>query len=161
MMSEKTENRLATFIAIIIAVFMAVGLNAQTSVDNNYVNNNWGSGGVIEGDYYITGSAGNLNSSISFCGTLTFASGAYLNIADDIVVNFSQDAASLSGYIDVTEPNTEINYNTVSPLCDASLPVEAVDFYYQDRGNGEGSFKLMVTDEYDIDKYRIVITDQG
>ena len=32
MMSEKTENRLATFVAILIAIFMAVGLNAQTDL---------------------------------------------------------------------------------------------------------------------------------
>lgn len=171
-MSEKTENRLATILAIIIAVFMAVGVNAQTIVYNdttfssnnsfqNFINNK---DVVFEGNVVVNDSKNHSpNACVVFKKTLTLKNNTKLTYNSTTKFYFIGDSNSL-----IVEAGSSVNYISTYPTynftgttaCNTSLPVEAIEFYYQDKGNGEGSFKLVVTDEYDIDKYRIVITDQ-
>lgn len=188
-MSEKTENRLATFLAIIIAVFMAVSLNAQVQYGNKDDYTMQNGVAIYDTPIKLTGNnLGNLPKKCVFKKEVLIQNNQSTNVSAVCLYFMSEvlvrgggskvptfDAGSTI-YLALDELSSSmqlVNYNTMNgsvvlfgqsepPSClgDVSLPVEAIEFYYQDRGNGTGSFKLVVTDEYDIDKYRIVITDQ-
>lgn len=187
MMSEKTENRLATFVAILIAIFMAVGLNAQPDPDYfegdvavyNRVLNLTGNDlanlpkkAVFLQNVYVEGNTSQNMSGmcLRFMKKFIQSGGATVTINDSSIffkkpkvnkngvklVVFKYTIGNLNG-----TQGVKFNQKNVLPDCmQAALPVEAVDFYYQDKGNGTGSFKLMVTDEYDIEQYKIELTDQ-
>jgi hypothetical protein len=176
MMSEKTENRIATFVAIIIGLLMAVGVNAQTTIsgdvsyDNNGFTNLVNNKDVIfEGNVVITGGQNiSLNNScVTFKGTFTKVNnGQTLTInRNNVDVYLAQqtraDLQSEGFRMGVANGSNSIIENATTGCGGVSLPVEAIDFYYQDKGDGEGSFNLVVTDEYDIEQYRILITDQN
>ena len=177
MMSEKTENRLATFVAVIIGLLMAVGINAQTYT----VNGDW-SGSMNDFAHLV---ANNPEDDFVFNGNVTitsldqhqalpdfkcvFVNGYIANSGGGInSLKLQKSNMFVTGSIAITiieDPNLggKLTNKPDAEGCgvtQTSLPVEAVEFYYQDRGNGTGSFKLVVTDEYDIEQYKIELTDQ-